>query len=68
MPWGKKWTAQPPIEWVREIVEAADRAGIKVFLKDNLEPLLGQDPHSKRFKGYDAERNMLVGLRQEMPK
>ena len=59
---------EPKIEWIREIVEAADKAGIPVFLKDNLEPLLGQDPHSKRFKGYDAERNMLVGLRQEMPK
>lgn len=30
----------PEIEWVREIVEAADRAGVKVFLKDNLKPLL----------------------------
>lgn len=29
----------PEIEWVREIVEAADRAGVKVFLKDNLKPL-----------------------------
>lgn len=28
---------EPKIEWVREIVEAADRAGIPVFLKDNLE-------------------------------
>ena len=24
------------IEWVREIVEAADRAGVPVFMKDNL--------------------------------
>lgn len=37
--WGNKSTLQPKIEWVKEIVEAADKAGIKVFLKDNLRPL-----------------------------
>ncbi|MBV6343702.1 DUF5131 family protein, partial [Candidatus Magnetobacterium casense] len=42
-PFNNKWTAQPKIEWVNEIVEAADRAGIKVFLKDNLESLLPLD-------------------------
>jgi protein gp37 len=40
MPWGKRWTAQPRIEWVREIIEAADAAGIPVFLKENLKPLI----------------------------
>ena len=30
----------PKLEWVEEIVRAADRAGVKVFLKDNLKPLL----------------------------
>ncbi|MBA7590799.1 hypothetical protein ES708_32939 [subsurface metagenome] len=40
MPYGKIWTAQPRIEWVEEIVVAADKAGIPVFLKDNLRPLL----------------------------
>lgn len=40
MPFGNKWTAQPKIEWVKEIVEAADRAGIPVFMKDNLMPLI----------------------------
>ena len=63
-----KPTVYPEISWVREIVEAADRAGVKVFLKDNLESLLGQDKDYKRFRGYDGEGNMLVGLRQEMPK
>lgn len=29
----------PKIEWVEEIVRAADKAGIPVFLKDNLKPL-----------------------------
>ena len=40
MQWGNKWTAQPQIKWLREIVEAADKAGVPVFLKDNLKPLL----------------------------
>jgi len=39
MPFGNKWTIQPKIEWVREIVEACDKAGIPVFLKDNLRKL-----------------------------
>jgi len=61
-PFGKKWTLQPRIEWVRQIVEAADKAGVKVFLKDNLKPLFeqtyGQDIHSYYYHN---------GLRQEMP-
>lgn len=31
---------EPKIDWIREIVEAADRARVPVFLKDNLMPLL----------------------------
>lgn len=31
---------QPQISWIQEIVEAADKAGVPVFLKDNLLPLL----------------------------
>ena len=30
----------PQIEWVKEIVDACDAAGIPVFLKDNLKPLI----------------------------
>ena len=30
----------PKIEWVQEIVEATDKCGIPIFLKDNLKPLL----------------------------
>ena len=33
----------PRLEWVLEIVEAADRAGIPVFLKDNIKPLMGDN-------------------------
>ena len=40
MPFGKKWTAQPKIEWVQEIVEAADKTGVPVFLKNNLDKLM----------------------------
>ncbi|GAH56543.1 unnamed protein product [marine sediment metagenome] len=29
----------PRIEWVEEIIGAADKAGVPVFLKDNLRPL-----------------------------
>ncbi len=34
----------PQVEWVREIVEAADRAGAALFLKDNLKRLLPTEP------------------------
>jgi len=33
----------PKIEWVQAIVEAADEAGVPVFQKDNLKPLLGNN-------------------------
>jgi protein gp37 len=35
-----KAATAPKVEWIREIVEAADKAGVPVFLKDNLKPLL----------------------------
>lgn len=72
MRYGNKLTAQPRIEWVKEIVEAADKAGIPVFLKDNLEPLLRQS-----YKTFGELNKKLVKairypsweweLRQEMP-
>ncbi len=54
----------PKIEWVEEIVRACDKAGVAVFLKDNLEPL---------FKPLMRVPNMswwgnVFGLRQEMPR
>jgi len=33
----------PKIEWVESIIQAADKAGIKVFEKDNLKPLLQRE-------------------------
>ncbi len=41
-----KPTRHPPIEAVKEIVQACDKAGIPVFLKDSLEPLLQQNKHN----------------------
>lgn len=62
MPYGKKWTAQPRIEWVKEIVQAADKAGIPVFLKDNLKPLIGEN-RGHTFPGFAYREK----LRQKMP-
>ncbi len=56
-----RWSLQPPIEWVKEIVEAADKAGIPVFLKNNLLPILPSNtPDSPFHFGVH-------GVRQEMP-
>ena len=41
MPYGNKWSLQPPVSWVREIEAACDREEIKLWLKLNLRPLLG---------------------------
>jgi len=64
MPYGHQWTAQPPIENLREIVEAADQAGIKVFLKDNLRPLL---KYPIEYKWAFTEDRGSYHMRQEMP-
>jgi len=62
----RRWTAQPRIEWVEEIVRAADKAGLPVFLKDNLSPLiLGDD---KTFYDTQFVADAFGHLRQEMPK
>lgn len=47
----------PAISDVQEIVEAADKAGVAVFLKENLKPLY------KTVMPHDDE----VYLRQEIP-
>jgi len=60
-----KRTLQPPIECVEEIVRAADRAGVKVFLKDNLMPLMeasfGRENYLSPVLTPDGD------LRQELP-
>ncbi|MBA7648139.1 hypothetical protein ES703_55921 [subsurface metagenome] len=63
----------PKIEWVREIVEACDKAGIPVFLKDNLSSLFAKDDcvgfteNKQLFKIIDNFPTR-YHLRQEMPK
>ena len=67
MHWHEKtWTAQPKMEWVRKIVEAADKAGVPVFLKDNLDPL-GLPLNSLYYSQYETEQGPEYRLRQEMP-
>lgn len=56
----------PKIEWVREIVEAADKAGVPVFLKDNLKPMLPEE--LPFYDVIDEDPMMTPRLRQEMPK
>ncbi len=52
----------PKVEWVTEIVEAADAAGIPVFLKDSLKPMVFGDPlFAEGMVTWAGE------LRQEMP-
>ena len=52
---------QPEIEWIWEIVEAADKAGIPVFLKDNLEGLFD-------YPLPEWAEEQTTFLRQEFPK
>jgi len=54
----------PKIEWVREIVKAADAAGIPVFLKDNLRQMIAIYPY-KDVQWAWVDNG--VNLRQEMP-
>jgi protein gp37 len=63
---GRLWTLQPDREWVKEIVNAADKAHIPVFLKDNLEPLF---PETFRDREYAAPPFFTPDwdYRQEMP-
>ena len=51
----------PKIEWVKEIVEACDKAGVPVFLKDNLALVMNDG------KWKVGEYKKLIDLRQEMP-
>lgn len=72
IPIGKRlWTAQPKIEWVREIVNAADNAGIPVFLKNNLNPLFEGRPTQEivdmGFAMKHKSNPIAWQLRQELP-
>ncbi|GAH88970.1 unnamed protein product, partial [marine sediment metagenome] len=54
---------QPKIEWVEEIVGAADRAGIPMFLKDNLVPMIADSLDPNKMMLYPDGMH----LKQEMP-
>ena len=70
-PVSKKKTA-PKIEWVYEIIEAADKANIPVFLKDNLKTLIDAEAgFNPDFYGYTDDPSGWESsdeLRQEFPK
>ncbi len=65
-------STMPKVEWIREIVQAADNAGVAVFLKDNLMPVLVPSGMSEnRFWADHRDRNGFeiphIDLRQEFP-
>lgn len=70
-----KPTVMPKIEWVQEIVEACDKAGIPVFLKNNLEKLTFDykwpeiEKHWSLFDRIDHVDDFILGatMRQETP-
>ena len=55
----------PKLEWIKEIVEAAEKAGVKVFLKNNLRPLLEPSWLGNRDNSWAFRHGE---LRQGMPK
>ena len=58
----------PKLEWIAEIVEAADKEGVKIFLKDNLRPVLKlEDPLMGQAALDTGLLNWAGELRQEFP-
>ncbi len=57
-----KWTLQPKLEWILEIVDAAGKAHTPVFLKLNLVPGIADSLNPEKMKLQDG-----IWLRQEMP-
>ena len=59
----------PRIEWVREIVDVAGKAGIPVFLKNNLAPLIVSNKSFTEVEPiYVHKDGGFYKLRQEFPK
>lgn len=67
MPYGKIWTLQPDRQWIAEIIHAADKAQVPVFLKNNLKPLF---PETFRDREWAPPPFFTPDwdYRQEMPK
>lgn len=64
-----KPTVHPKIKWVKDVVEAADLAGIPVFLKDNLKPLIFTTVNGKDIvESHNLWACKYFKLRQEMPR
>lgn len=61
-----KPTVYPKTEWVEEIVRSADQAGVPVFLKDNLKPLLVKERDGQEYAPRWANGGNGT-LRQECP-
>ena len=58
----------PKIEWVQEIVEACDKAGVAVFLKKNLKPLLATTVNGNDIiESHNLWAFKYFKLRQELP-
>jgi len=60
-----KQSTQPKVERIHEIVTAADKAGIPVFLKDNLRPLINITPYQLCEWAWSDKNGH--DLRQELP-
>ena len=60
---GRKWTLLPRLEWVKEIVVAANDAGIPLFLKENIYKLAMDRPA----EDHDLYFEDMSTLRQELP-
>ena len=58
-----KKATRPKSEWIQEIVEAADKVGIPIFLKNNLYPLIGLGNGQPSL----FHKNEIGELRQEFP-
>lgn len=63
-----KPTIMPKIEWVQEIVQVCDKAGIPVFLKDSLNSFIYGEYGGKYKQVFNYAQDGGRTLRQEMPK
>ena len=56
----------PKTIWIDEIVEACDKVGIPIFIKNNMKPLVETPMGILRSKWWSIKNNELI-LRQEYP-
>jgi protein gp37 len=65
---GNRWGLMPSVEWLKSIVGQLDACGVKVFLKDNLLPILREnDNEETRAWATDLKQLPEKMLRQEVP-